>query len=243
MSAALMALVPFLRGYGFVFAPTISADTSNYNLRTAALAAGWDGAAPLFATVTINSGVVVSATSTGGYAFDTDLGYPAGSTLALVCAGYICGMGGAGGTYNNGRVGAPGGPALRVDPAGSIPTTIDNGGGTIAGGGGGGGQGADNAFGIFVNGGSGGGGRTGRTNSDGGNAGTFAGAGAGARNQVWDSSNAQYIYSGYGGNGGGWGLPGETKVAGRSGGAAGAAVVGNANITWINTGTRYGSIS
>lgn len=241
MSAALMALVPFLRGYGFVFTQTISADTSNYNLRTAALAAGWDGAAPLFATVTINSGIVVSATSTGSYAFDTDLSYPAGSTLALVCAGYICGMGGAGGAGSSpsGVIGLPGGPALRAQ----YPISIDATGGTIAGGGGGGGgHYGTNPYISSSEGCGGGGGRTGRTSSSGGyaypyrgNDGSFSAAGA-------DKYNPTQPY-GSGGAGGNWGSGGSAGYLGQAGGAAGAAVVGNANITWLNTGNRYGPIS
>lgn len=241
MSAALMALVPFLRGYGFVFTQTISADTSNYNLRTAALAAGWDGAAPLFATVTINSGIVVSATSTGGYAFDTGLGYPAGSTLALVCAGYICGMGGAGGAGSSpsGVAGLPGGPALRAQ----YPISIDATGGTIAGGGGGGGgYFGTNYYLGFSEGNGGSGGRTGRAPSSGGSAYPYKGkagsfSAAGLRNY-----NPSYP-DGYGGRGGNWGSAGEASSSGKAGGTAGAAVVGNANITWINTGKRYGPIS
>ena len=133
-----MRLIPFLRSSGFGFAQTISADTSNYNLRTAAIAAGWDGAAPLIANITIASGIVVDSTSTSTYAFDAGTtAYPDGSSLALTSLGYIVGMGGAGGSASGGsNPGSPGGPALRI--IASLPTTIDNTSGTIGGGGGGG---------------------------------------------------------------------------------------------------------
>ena len=105
MSAIHMAVLLMAGGgssAGFVFAPTISADTSNYNLRAAALAAGWDGVVPLNATVTIASGVVVSADSTAQYAFDTGAAPPVGSTLTLINSGYILGMGGTGGGGGDG---------------------------------------------------------------------------------------------------------------------------------------------
>ena len=66
---------------GFVFTPTISADTSNYNLRAQAVAAGWDQTLPLLADITVASGVVVSANNTSAYAFDTGSSFPAGSSL------------------------------------------------------------------------------------------------------------------------------------------------------------------
>ena len=49
---------------GFAFNYVISADTANFNVRTAAIAAGWDGIAPLKATVMVNAGVYVYSTST-----------------------------------------------------------------------------------------------------------------------------------------------------------------------------------
>lgn len=237
---AIMRLIPFLRGHGFVFSPVISADVSNYNLRNAAIAAGWDGVSPLIATVTINSGIVVSANATNQYAFDTGTGFPAGSALALVNDGYIVGMGGAG-AVNPTTLGAAGGPALRAQFATSITNN-----GTIAGGGGGGGKGTSST-------GSGGGGRTGRTASAGYVSGTFATGGAGhhggggdggAGGTTGPGGNGE-LGAGYygGGGGGGWGAAGGRGALANTGGAGGAAVVGNAYITWTNTGTRYGSIT
>lgn len=230
MSAAIMALVPFLRSYGFVFAPTISSDVSNYNLRSAAVAAGWNQTAPLIATVTINSGIVVSATATGNYAFDTGISFPTGSTLALINNGFIIGMGGVGGNWGSSAASLNGGPALRAQHVLSITNS-----GTIGGGGGGGA-----GYGTFSsNAGRGGGGRTGRTNSGGGNPGTFSAGGSGA-----SGSGGNYV----GGYGGTWGASGDLGGGYGGGtqygpGAGGAAVVGNSFITWVSTGTRYGSIT
>ena len=209
---------------GFVFVDVITSDVTNYNLRARAVAAGWDQVVPLVATTTVNSGIVLSADSTGQYAFDTGVTFPAGTTLALINNGYIIGMGGAGGAYSGS--GSPGGPALRAQAA----LRITNG-GTIRGGGGGGGGDTSGWSG-------GGGGRTVRVNSGGGQGyqdaggiGTFNGAGQGGS---------------YGGGAGGdWGSNGNMGSGGSGGlgGAGGAGVVGNSNITWETTGTRYGAIT
>jgi hypothetical protein len=126
---------------------TISSNTANYNLRSAAIAAGWNGTTvPVIINCTINSGVYVYATSTGSYAFDTGTGYPSsGVTLNLTNNGTILGMGGSGGGGGNGSftqapgtgiAGSVGGPALLLQKAISITNN-----GTISGGGGGGGGG------------------------------------------------------------------------------------------------------
>lgn len=220
----------------FVFTPTISADTSNYNLKAAAIAAGWDGVVPLDAIVTVNSGIVLSANSTSQYGFDTGSGFPVGTTLKLVMQGYVCGMGGAGNSASSN--GSNGGPALLAQHA----ITIDALGGVTAGGGGGGSGGGF---------GGGGGGRSGRTNSAGGTgypagaAGTFSsgGAGGGSGGGAGGTTGAggNGVAGTSGGGGGGWGAKGGNASA--YGGAGGAAVVGNSYITWINTGTRYGAIT
>ena len=203
---------------GFVFVDVITSDVTNYNLRARAVAAGWDQVVPLVATTTVNSGIVLSADSTGQYAFDTGVTFPAGTTLALINNGFVIGMGGAGGASYT--AGSNGGPALRAQYA----IGIDAAGGVIGGGGGGGGG----------NKGGGGGGRSGRTDAAGGvgagngTSGTFSSGGSGG--------------GGSGGGGGGWGASGGTTGS-YAGGTGGAAVVGNSYITWINTGTRYGSIT
>ena len=247
----------------FVFTPTISADTSNYNLKAAAIAAGWDQVTPLLATVTVDAGIVLSANSTSAYGFDTGSGFPVGTSLKLIMPGYVCGMGGMGG---NGAVGSPtagsaGGPALCAQHA----ITIDATGGVIAGGGGGGG-GSDGRFSGYPSGG-GGGGRTGRIGSPAGTSyigyaavdGTFSSGGQGGGGSTSPGGGTGGTTSpggdgsggesgALGGGGGGWGSAGgnggrATGGFGGSGGAGGAAVVGNSYITWINTGTRYGAIT
>lgn len=219
---------------GFKFDQTIGSDTTNYNLRSAALAGGWDGVKPLLATVTINSGVVVSSNSTSTPAFDTGSGFPAGTQLTLINNGYVCGMGGAGGSYGAGK---PGGAALTAQF--SLNVTNNQ---ILAGGGGGGGSGQVSARG-------GGGGRTGRFNSEGGYSanvagppGTFNSGGAPGYGGSPATTGPGYAND-YGGGGGGWGAAGGSGGGLYTGGAGGPSVTGNAYITWLATGTRYGSIT
>jgi hypothetical protein len=128
---------------------TIASNTTNYNMATAAMSAGWMVGQTATINCTINSGVEVTSTSTGSYAFDTGsafVGQPV--TLNLTNNGTIAGKGGNGGhgSYNivvnqssvnaHGENGVAGGPSLIARQA----ITITNN-GTIGGGGGGGGGG------------------------------------------------------------------------------------------------------
>lgn len=250
----------------FVFTDNITSDLTNYNLRTRAIAAGWDQVLPLDARITVAGGVVISANSTGVYAFDTGTtAYPAGSRLSVDSNNAnVLGMGGAGGagrdithgTSSGGSGGGGGGPAVRVN----LPTTWNNSGGTIGGGGGGGGGGnanfgtvgsGKNAVAYQAAGGGGGAGRSGRTNSAGGRGGIAqgvnatngspGGGGALAYAGGGGAGGSGPYPGGTGGIGGNWGASGGSGVMGAGGG--GAAVVGNSNITWTNTGTRLGAIS
>lgn len=243
----------------FIFSPVISTTTTNYNLRSAAIAAGWNQVAPLVANVTINGGVVVGATSTGAYAFDTGTGFPAGTSLSLSIGtgAYIVGAGGGGGGGGiapsggaagtaNGSAGGGGGPALRAQAAIAITNS-----GTIGGGGGGGGGGASGRSQAGSNnwqGGAGGNGGGGAGYVP-GNGASLTGGGAGsAGTPPSDGNNLTDAQGGSGGGGGSLGTGGAsgTTVSAGSpggGGAAGAAVTGNANITWNATGTRLGAIA
>ena len=128
---------------GFAFNQTISANTANYNLKAAAIAAGWNQTNKLIATVTINAGVYVYATD-GNTAFSTGVTFPATSTLAVINNGTILGYGGHNTYYldinyepqYDGTNGTAGGPAMLFQYA----TAVTNN-GRIAGGGGGGGGG------------------------------------------------------------------------------------------------------
>jgi hypothetical protein len=231
----------------FTFA--IASNQTNANLRTLAVNAGWNQTSKVVAT--INSGVYVSANSTGTPGLTINGSFPNG--VELTNNGFIIGMGGAGGG-GGGVTGFAGGTALAV----SIQVSIRNN-GTVGGGGGGGGAGNtyDSSYcdkggcfpGSTYGGGGGGGGRTGSTNSAGGagrnatypggagGAGTSASAGGGGSP---NGSGAPYATAGA--SGGNWGSAGGSAAAG-AGGAAGAAVTGNGTINWLATGTRLGAIT
>lgn len=233
---------------------TISANTSNYTLNTAKVTGYSAGKTDV--TLTINSGVFVSSSSTGSYAFIVDNSWTTGDTITIVNNGTIVGRGGDGGSGANCGSSSPGanaGPALYVQRA----TTINNTSGRIAGGGGGGGSGSTyylcyecpgkspppcSCGGIAYPGGGGGGGIG---VSSGGAGGLCAqitsGGGAGTLTSAGGGGSQGSSYGGPGAAGGGYGSAGGS--AGAAGGAAGAAVVGNSNITWTATGTRNGSIS
>ena len=128
-----------LQGKTAVFPFTISSNQVDANLRTLALAAGWNGLAQVQAT--ISSGVFISgsveANSTAALTINGS--FPNG--VKLINDGTISGRGGQGGggaTYSSaGVAGTAGGLALLA----SVAATIENN-GTIAGGGGGGGGGS-----------------------------------------------------------------------------------------------------
>jgi len=246
------------------FAFTISSNQTNANLRSLAVAAGWNQSSRVVAT--ISSGVYISSNGTGTPALTVNGSFPGG--VSLVNNGFIVGMGGAGGRgydalANNGSSGGGGGTALAVSSAVSI--TNNN---TIAGGGGGGGGGQSGFVGGKANyglgGGGGGGGRAsaaanssgggggsnygGYVASQSGGAGTVSSAGSGGAGGRFSSGTT---FAGAGGSGGGWGSSGSTggyanfpsSYGPAGGGGGGNAVTGNANITWVATGTRLGGIS
>lgn len=261
--------ISFSQFYGasnvFVFNRTLTGTTTNYNLRNDAINSGWNGSNPLTATVTINPGVFVNASSTGVYAFSTGSPFPSGSSLRIVNNGTIIGRGGNGGSgavipFNssaNGNPGGTGGPGLLVQ----YPTTLQNA-GRISGGGGGGGGGASSQFNFEVNEqpysnqalGGGGGGGIGVSTGGGGQAGagqngtlTSAGSGGAGRSTVVSGPRGPS-----GGAGGSYGASGgpapqlfqpfaSTKNGG-GGGGAGNAIVGNNRISYQQTGTRNGPI-
>jgi hypothetical protein len=237
------------------FAFTISSNYSSpQNLRSLALAAGWNGDDPVLATNT----AIISSNTTGTAALTINGSFPRG--VIFVNNGTVVGMGGVGGLgggdlgYAPGpQPGGAGGTAISVSTA----VSINNGSGTIAGGGGGGGGGAQGgAGGVLGGGGGGGGGRTGLTNSGAGGGGSARVPGGAGSQGTYSSAGGgggagRPPYGGAGGTGGGWGSAGSNGAIGidppyqssGAGGAAGNAITGNSNITWIATGTRLGPIS
>ena len=239
---------------------SITSNTSNANLRSLAITAGWGASSKVVAT--INSGIYVysNVTSTPGLTINGS--FPAGVTL--VNNGFIVGMGGAGGNGGSGS-GSNAGLATLI----SVAVTINNTSGTIAGGGGGGGGGTSCysgcpcfGFGAYGGaGGGGGGGRTGLTNSSGGAPDATPGnsgyhnqqpGAAGTSTAAGSGGSPAQAYGGEtgttGGSGGNWGANGANGAnnftcSGGPGGTGGNATSGAGTyVTWAGTGTRYGTV-
>lgn len=241
--------------YGAVkqFSFTIGTNYSTpQNLRTLALAAGWNGTDAVLAT--LSSGVVISSNTTGTPALTINGSFPNG--LVFVNSGYIVGMGGGGG--NADAVGNPGGNALAISTAISINNTS----GIIAGGGGGGGAGISWGWNGLNRSTPGSGGGSGLTQAPAPGA-LYPGTSVGGQPSQYNSGSGMYSTPGasqnwgyggrvssYGGAGGTWGNQGQQggnidglSGGGYLGGVGGAAVTGNSNVTWIAIGTRYGAIT
>jgi hypothetical protein len=128
--------------YSFSYSATIAASTTDYNMKSAAIAAGWNQLKQLNMSVTINAGVYVYGSSTGVYAFNTGVTFPTGTSLALVNNGVILGHGGNGGTGSAGGAaggaGGGGGPGFIAQKAISVTNNSSINGGGGGGGGGGG---------------------------------------------------------------------------------------------------------
>lgn len=231
------------------FALTIASNyTTPQNLRTLALAAGWNGSDYLLVT----NNATFSSDTTASPALTVSGSFPNG--VAFVNNGFILGMGGAGGFCNN--VGNAGGGALVVSSAISITNN-----GTIAGGGGGGGAGASWGWNGLDRSCSGSAGASGLTQTPGtANQYGFASSNPSADSNTdgrYETGGASYVWgyggrvSSPGGKGGNWGQAGDAggnvdgayNYTGYAGGAGGAAVTGNSFVTWVATGTRLGGIS
>jgi hypothetical protein len=220
------------------FTFTISSNQQQADLRTLALAAGWDGSATLKAT--IGAGVYIWSDNTSVAGLTVTGSFPGG--VEITNNGYIIGKGGKGGTAAGTTAGASGGPAISL----GINATIINGSGAFIAGGGGGGGGNVAGGGGGAGGGDGGLGRFSGTFGTGGSIGAAggigggsvglpgsgggAGGGAGGTRIEQGSGPGSFILFGGGGGGGGRILPGTggaggvgTISTGGAGGSAGSA--------------------
>lgn len=226
---------------GFTFTDTLTASSFDYNVKSRALAAGWNGTATLTALITVETTGTLYASSAASYAFDTGGGFPVGSTITLTNKGLIVGSGGAGGGGSGyslhcgwtagGTNGSDGGPALLA----RHPITIINT-GTIGGGGGGGGGGGTAAQNHYFNqfyasGGSGGGGGAGVPGGAGGVGAPGCGYGTLMAGSVGSSGSPTT-----GGAGGGWVVWVLTGGAGGAGGGLGQAGLTGSTGTYAPTG-------
>lgn len=219
-------------GKSNAFVLTIPSNTSNFVISDAIKLSPyfWDGISATQVTLTINSSVIVSSTSTSSAALDTGL-LPTGSSLNLTNLGSIIGRGGVGGNGEGDDVGGNGtngGTAFAIAAALSGHVTITNGSGLIGGGGGGGGggavvsgnHGAKTPLETLGGGGAGGGAGSGAAGSGGnptfgdinspgvgGNPGTNSGPGTGAPPEQLSGFAGRFT-TGAGGNGGDFGANG-----------------------------------
>jgi hypothetical protein len=251
-------------GYGKAdnFSMTISSNSTNVNLRSLVVNAGWDQNQVV--VVTINSGVYCYATSTGENGMTINGSWPNG--LTLINNGVIAGKGGNGGTGRRiqdafgmgtlgGSSGTGGGKALSISSSVSINNQGTIGGG--GGGGGGGGAGIETSYDPdrFWQGGGGGGGRSngnggtgggpttwGISNGSNGSSGSLSSAGAGGGGGGQQGNPSTGAKGGDGGNFGAGGGHGSYSGA-FGGGSGGSALSGNSYVTWIATGTRLGAIT
>jgi hypothetical protein len=231
----------------YVFNATISADTLNYNLKAAAIAAGWNQTTPLNATITVNSGIYVGSSSTANPAFDTGAGFPNGSVLQIINNGFIVGAGGKGGVgalaATAATPGLPGGPAFKAQAQIAITNN-----GVIGGGRGGEGGGVryteevydstNDFYRYYTYAGCSGSGGRGYTGGLAGNSQScyYGVAQNGTKTSSGDFGSAGYTGNSDAGNGGFNDIP-------APGGAGGSATIGNANINWLQTGARYGALN
>lgn len=238
-------------GYGKsnAFTATISSNQQELNLRSWALANGWNGSSA--AQITVGSGVYLWSDNTGIAGLTIDGAWPGGITL--INNGYIMGKGGSAPPGNGSGYSAngnPGGPAISLGTSVTIQNNsyVGGGGGSGAssyigtgGGGAGGGRGGDYPMGENAFGGNGGApGQVGQPPSTSyscgagggrimpGSAGTTPAfqplsGGAGGAGGGYEDKGGHYI----GGNGGGGGDPGSAPPvdsfgAGGGGGGWGA---------------------
>lgn len=215
-------------GKSSLFTFTLSSNQENWDLRSAAITAGWDGSAPLIAN--INSGVYVWSDTTATAGLIISGSFAGGLTLNN--SGYIIGKGGQGGGRGNNAAtsGLPGGPALSVSSTGV--TIVNSSGAYIAGGGGGGAGSEDEASRYGGGGGGAGGGAGGGVGQIGAGGGAAGGAigstGADAADFVSDDDGniSTYLGGHGGGAGGGGGIgDGDGGNRGSTGGGGGGRIL------------------
>lgn len=211
----------------FIF--TISSNTQEADLRTLALAAGWDEVAPIAATVAEGVYLWSDSTSSGGLYVNN---VPSGSVITNY--GYIIGRGGNGGY----RTTAPqsGGPAI-VNNVENL-TILNMSGAYIAGGGGGGAGSVDYGGDDQGHGGGGAGGGNG-----GGQLSDRRGGTGGAIGEAGTNGQGGYSTGGGQGGGAGGGGGGSTSINGGGGGGGGRILpgVGGAGATISIDGGNGGS--
>lgn len=219
----------------------VTANQNNYDVKTALIAAGWDGVTKIYGNITINAGVTISANSSSITALSLTGVFPADSRITITNNGTIIGGTGTPGvggvkttmglTSGKGGNGSNGGIALLINSASNNFITNN---GVIAGGygGGGGGGGGINDANCW------------------GTSGTAGNANVGGSGGTTDCASGNAGAGGAGGNpyGTGIGAAGLSAAnwtrwlgSGGNGGNIGAAINGTGNASWTAIGTIYGA--
>lgn len=229
-----IASLPIIGSGGEPFTLTLSSYYYNPNIRSLAVAAGWDQSAPLIVSITAATGGYINIPTAAQASF------PGGLTLRVASTANVYGntIG-----YGNPR----GGTAITVKQ----PITIDNLGSIIGGGGPGGPGGSASASGNSASGGDGG--RGAGASSSGYVAPTAGSAGQSKSGPgsppAWELHGGTGGYGGIEGNAGSPGTAGTgygdgfVGAPGNPGFPPGYAVDGDSYVTWINTGTRIGGLT
>lgn len=251
---------------------TLSSNTYNYDVYSAASSNPSYVSGKTDVTVNINPAVQVGSTAVGSYAMLVPASFGGGDTVTIVNNGYIVGTGGGGGVGSNARNGtggggSAGGNALYV----ARPTTVTNN-GTVGAGGGGGGGGAgtgsnSNRGQFYVADGGGGGGGAGYNSGSGGAGGSGGGpqgsspgqpggtgslTGGGGGGTGGPNNGILNGDGGPGGAGGGLGSAGAAgnlanasvnRGAGGPGGGSANYITGNSFVTWPSNGTQLGGVA
>ena len=216
-------------GKSNAFTFSIASNQTNANLRSLAIAAGWNGTSAV--TATVNGGVYVYSTSTGTPGLTINGSFPGG--VSLINNGFILGMGGRGSDGNLGTTNATaGGPAISL----GVSVSITNNSYIAGGGGGGSGAGAGS-------GGGGAGGGAAGVGYGGAAGGTGGGPGSAGGNGTYNDFGYEYNYTRFAtGAGGGRILPGsggagagnpENYTTSTGGGAGGG---GGGEFTYVGYG-------
>ena len=195
------------------FSGNITTNQTNLDLRTWALANGWNGTSAC--VVTIASNVYVYSTTFGTPALTITGSFPAG--VSLINNGFIMGKGGNGGS-TGGVAPQAGGNAINL----GVNVTITNN-SYIGGGGGGGAAGVQSTY--TMGGGGGAGGGTGGTPSEVGTAGAAGAVGASspAATAYASSTGGGRVFPGTGGQGAKYGTGGNQFAGAAGAGGGGAA--------------------
>jgi hypothetical protein len=228
----------------FIVNSTIASNTTTFNVRNAAIAAGWNQATPLQVNITVNSGVSVNGTgdTTAAAIVASTLPTTTVINLTVNASAIVYGFGGTGGLTPQNGVLSQAGNVSAIGSGGSSPANPYGGTNPAKQGGNGGNGGTaiyiDSALTFNITnsgkicGGGGGGGGNGNNNSGGGSGGNGGVCIVKTTGPVTLSNQSGGVLGGGGGGGAGSGN--------RSGGYSTGGTIGQPGVITVNSGGNYG---